>query len=139
MIVLDTNVLSALMLRKPDKKVVDWLDSQAPESIWTTAITVFEIRFGLEVLAEGAKRRRLKDVFELALKEELAGRVLEFDHLAANEAALLAADRKRAGRPIEIRDAMICGIARARRASVATRNVRHFDDAQVRVVNPWEA
>ena len=42
MIILDTNVLSALMLREADPRVVDWLDGQAPESIWTTSVTVFE-------------------------------------------------------------------------------------------------
>lgn len=138
MIVLDTNVISALMLRKPDKQVIDWLDSQASETIWTTSITVFEIRFGLEILSDSTRKRQLQDVFEVALTEELAGRVLEFDHPAANEAALLSAQRRRSGRPIEIRDAMICGIARARRATIVTRNVKHFDDAQVAIVNPWE-
>jgi toxin FitB len=57
MILLDTNVLSALMRRQADPDVIAWLDTQPPESIWTSAITVFEIRFGIEILAKGRKRR----------------------------------------------------------------------------------
>ena len=138
MIVLDTNVISALMLRDPDKKVIDWLDDQAPESIWTTSISIFEIRFGLEILEDGIKKQNLKDAFAHAVSEEFAGRILDFDNPAAKEAAILAAERRRSGRPVEFRDTMICGIARARRASVATRNVKHFQGTKVRIINPWE-
>lgn len=137
MIILDTNVISALMLSEPDQGVVAWLDQQAPESIWTTAITVFEVRFGLEILAAGSRRNRLTSAFEALLVEDLAGRVLELDVSAANEAAILAARSRGQGRSIEIRDAMICGIAIARRATVATRNVRHFELAPIPIVDPW--
>jgi len=47
---LDTDVLSALMRSEPEAIVVDWLDAQPPESIWTTSVTVFEIRAGLELI-----------------------------------------------------------------------------------------
>lgn len=137
MIIIDTNVLSALMLREPDETVVAWLDSLPPESIWTTSVTVFEIRFGLELLDNGRKKQRLMDAFELALTEDLCGRVLDFDKLAAREAAVFCSEQRKLGRALEIRDAMICGIARARRASVATRNVRHFEGAEVTIINPW--
>ncbi len=62
MILLDTNVLSALMRDVPDPAVVGWLDAQAPERIWTTAVNALEVRFGLARLAEGRRRRRLLDV-----------------------------------------------------------------------------
>ena len=138
MIVLDTNVLSALMLRVPDRKIVSWLDNLPPESIWTTSITIFEIRFGLETLDKGKHQQRLKDTFEIALKEEFLGRILVFDKIAADEAALVSAEKRKVGRSIEIRDAMICGIARARHASVGTRNVKHFEGTKVSIINPWE-
>jgi predicted nucleic acid-binding protein len=65
--------------------------------------------------------------------------VLSFDHAAADEAALLMDLRRRAGRPGGLRDTMIGGIVIARRAVLATRNVRHFDDLSVSVVDPWSA
>lgn len=137
MILLDTNVLSALMRRDADRVVIDWLDAQPPESIWTTAITVFEIRFGLEILADGRKRKALEGAFSSALADELDGRVLAFDHAAAEAAAAIAAAGRAAGRPVEIRDVQIAGIASARKATLATRNTRHFEGAGIALIDPW--
>ncbi|HKX08475.1 MAG TPA: type II toxin-antitoxin system VapC family toxin [Stellaceae bacterium] len=139
MILLDTNVLSALMLREPDPIVIGWLDAQPPESIWTTAVTVFEIRFGLEVLALGRRRRRLEDAFAQALSEDFDGRVLPFDQAAAEAAATIAARQRQAGRPVEIRDVQIAGIAAARKARLATRNARHFAGLGIALIDPWES
>lgn len=137
MILLDTDVLSALMRRESDPAVVTWLDDQPAESIWTTAITVFEIRFGLENLARGRRRRLLEDAFARALEEDFEGRVLPFDQMSAHTAAAIAAKQRAAGRPVEIRDVQIAGIAAARKAALATRNTRHFADFGIRLVNPW--
>ncbi len=138
MIVLDTNVLSALMQQAPEPRVVAWLDAQPTESIWTTSVTVFEIRFGLEAMAKGKRQRALQEAFRLALTEDLSGRVLNFDVAAADEAAVLSARLRSKGRPVEIRDVMIAGIVAARRGTLATRNTKHFQDTKIRVVNPWE-
>lgn len=138
MIILDTNVLSALMQAQPDVRVIDWLDRQAPESIWITSITLFESRLGLALLPEGRRRQALEAAFERLLNEHLQNRVLGFDAAAALEAAMLAAARQRAGRPVDLRDTQIAGIAAARRASIATRNLRHFQDLSVPVINPWD-
>jgi predicted nucleic acid-binding protein len=136
-IILDTNVLSALMRSDPDRAVVAWLDRQAPESLWVTSLTVFEARFGLALLAAGRRRRALERSFALLLEEDLENRVLDFDLAAATAAAELAAARQKSGRPVDLRDTQIAGIAIARRATLATRNVRHFPDLTVPVVDPW--
>ncbi|MGO9227466.1 type II toxin-antitoxin system VapC family toxin [Mycobacterium sp.] len=137
MILLDTNVLSALMRREPDRAVVAWLDDQPGESIWTTTITILEVRTGIELLEQGRRRRQLEQAFGEVLTEDLGGRVQPFDQPAAEAAASIAAARQRAGRPVEIRDVQIAGIATARRATLATRNTRHFDAVGVNVVDPW--
>jgi predicted nucleic acid-binding protein len=139
MIILDTNVLSALMKPIPDPGAVAWLDNQPSESIWTTAVTVFEIEFGMALLPAGRRRLRLQEIFGRVLHEELQDRILAFDHGAAVASARLAADRQRAGRPVDFRDTEIAGIAIAHRATVATRNVRHFSGMGVPVVDPWTA
>lgn len=100
-------------------------------------MTVFEIRFGLERLAEGARRKRLDAACTALIHEDLGGRVLDFDTAAAEQTGILVARLSKQDRNIEIRDAMICGIALARRVTVATRNVRHFEHASVSLVNPW--
>jgi hypothetical protein len=138
-ILLDTNVLSALMRREPEPKVVTWLDQQPPESVWTTSVTVFEVRMGLELLAEGRRRRSLERAFTKALEEDLEHRVAVFDAPAAEAAGRLAAERRRAGRPVEIRDMQIAGIATARISTLATRNLRHFEGLGLKLVDPWTA
>jgi toxin FitB len=137
MIILDTNVLSALMRDTPEAAVVAWLDDQAPESLWTTSITLFEIGLGLERLPDGRCRAALQCAFRELIEEDLAARVLVFDAPAAAQAARLAADRQRGGRPVDFRDTQIAGIAMARRAAIATRNLRHFQGLSVPVVSPW--
>lgn len=137
MIILDTNVLSAFMLREPPDQVVAWLNRQPSSSVWTTAVTVFEVEYGLRRLPEGQRRTGLSRAFRALIAEDLGGRVLAFDHEAAEAAGEISATFEACGRPVEIRDVEIAGIARARRAVVATRNVKHFEGACA-VVNPWE-
>jgi predicted nucleic acid-binding protein len=139
MIILDTNVLSALMLGKPDEVVAAWIDRQARTSVWTTTITIFEIRYGLAIMPVGRRRAGRVLAFERLVEETLDHRILSFDQGAAEEAAILMAARQQSGRASEWRDTMIAGIALAQRATLATRNLRHFDDLAVPVLNPWES
>jgi predicted nucleic acid-binding protein len=139
MIILDTNVLSALMLSEPDKVVASWLNEQARTSVWTTSVTIFEIRYGLLAMPAGRRQAGRRALFERVIEEMLERRVLSFDHAAGEEAALLMDARRRAGRLGELRDTMIAGIVLAQRATLATRNIRHFDDLSVPVVDPWNA
>jgi len=110
-ILLDTNILSALMRDSPDPTVLRWLDTQVSERVWTTAVSAFEVRFGLARLAEGRRRAALEAAFEALLREDLAGRVAPLDRAAAEAAGLLAARRTAAGRVVDVRDTLIAGIA----------------------------
>ncbi len=137
MVILDTNVLSELMRQRPERLVMIWLDRQAEPSVWTTSISVFEIRSGIELLPDSRRRSRLEAEFELLIDEDIGNRVLSFDTAAAEQAATLLAVRQRAGHAGELRDTMIGGIVSANHATLATRNMRHFSDLPVQVVNPW--
>lgn len=137
MIILDTNVLSELMRRRPEPAVLAWLDQQTSQAVWITTVTLFEARFGLALLPTGRRRTALQAAFDLILRQDFENRVLSFDVEAAAQAATLATRRQRAGRPGDMRDTQIAGIAQARRATIATRNVRHFEGLDVAVVNPW--
>ena len=139
MILLDTNVLSALMRQRPDPEVIHWLDRQPRTSVWTTSVTVLEIRFGLQVMTTGKRRSLLIAAFERLLGELIQQRIASFDSQAAQRAADLMATRQKKGRAGELRDSMIAGIALASHATLATRNVKHFDDLPISVLNPWEA
>ena len=138
MIILDTNVLSALMQQHAEIAVVEWLDRQSAQSIWITSITLFEAHLGIALHPKGKRRQALEAAFTQLMNIDLENRVLDFDSNAAAEAATLAAQRQRAGRPVDMRDTQIAGIALARRATLATRNVKHFQGLSVPVVDPWE-
>ena len=137
MMVLDTNVLSALMQATPDKQVVAWLDKQPRTSIWTTSVTILEIWFGLQVMPAGKRRSRLIQAFAVVL-EKIGHRVAPFDTAAAQQAGELMASRQRKGRPGDLRDTMTAGIVLAHHATLATRNTAHFEDI-AGVINPWVA
>jgi toxin FitB len=137
MIVLDTNVLSALMCQSPDKQVIDWLDKQPRSSIWTTSVTILEIRFELQILPVGKRRSALIQAFDKALLDKIERRVAPFDTIAAQQAGDLVALWHKKGRVGELRDSMIAGIVLACHATLATRNISHFEDLSVPVVNPW--
>ncbi|HYL84517.1 MAG TPA: type II toxin-antitoxin system VapC family toxin [Candidatus Angelobacter sp.] len=138
MIILDTNVLSALMRPEPELAVLKWLDQQPGASIWTTSITLMEIRYGLLSMPAGRRREQMTREVEAVLREEIEGRYVSFDAAAAEQTAELMALRRSKGRPVELRDTMIAGIALASRATLATRNTAYFEDLSVPVVNPWE-
>jgi predicted nucleic acid-binding protein len=138
MIILDSNVLSELMRPKPDARVIAWLDGQPPTSVWTTSVTVLEMRFGLQVMPAGRRRDIYTQGFE-GLLDRIDHQIAPFDTEAAQHASTLMASRKIRGRPRELRDTMIAGIVLARRAILATRNISHFDDVSATLVDPWAA
>jgi len=139
MIVLDTNVLSEALRPVPEPSVLHWLAKQSRASLFTTTVTRGEVLFGTRVLSDGKRRRGLWDAAKKIFSEDFAGQVLSFDSDAADVYAEIAASRRMAGKPISQFDAMIVAMARSRGASLATRNVKDFEDCGVDVVNPWTA
>lgn len=139
MIVLDTNVVSTLMRDPPEPAVLRWLDGCPRGSIWTTSITILEIRFGLAIMSDGRRRTALEVAFDRLVEDKLERRVAGFDVSAAQQTATLMGARQQRGVSRDIRDSMIAGIVLARRATLATRNVNHFADAIVDLVDPWSA
>ncbi len=139
MIVLDTNVLSELMRPAPSERVVRWVAAQPATSLYTTSVTQAEILHGIMLLPLGRRRIALEAAAEAMFSEDFGGRVLPFGSEAAHPYARIAAERRRAGRPISHFDAQIAAIARSAGAEIATRNVADYDACGVQVINPWEA
>ena len=139
MIILDTNVISACMRPAKNRPVIEWLNSKPAEEIWTTTVTLFELRYGIERLMAGSQKSELEASWQEFGSILFGDRILSLDLCAARAAAELAAARSRKGRTVDSRDTFIAGIALSRGATVATRNIRDYADAGLSLVDPWTA
>ena len=137
MFVLDTNVVSELLRPVPNPAVEAWVGSRPAGSLFFTAVGEAELRYGIAIMASGARRDRLAAVVEAVVGEDFADRVLPFDSWAARSYARIAALRRAIGRPASQPDCQIAAIADSLGAIVVTRNTRDFDGTGVTVVDPW--
>lgn len=137
MILLDTNVLSELMRPAPDPSVAAWVASHPATALATSTVTQSEILHGIARLPAGRRREALQRTAAAMFEEEFGDRVLPFDAAAAPHYAILRSTRERAGRPMSAFDAQIAAIARANRATLATRDLAGFADCGVPLVDPW--
>lgn len=139
MIVLDTNVVSEPISTAPSETVRRWIIAQPRDEIFTTAITQAEMFMGLGFMAPGKRRTAMAEQIRLIFKENFAGRVLAFDGSAAVEFERLPVRRDPKGNPLIDPDVEIAAIVRAHGATLATRNIKHFKDCGIPLINPWTA
>jgi len=137
MIILDTNVLSELMRPKPSPRVSAWIGQQAATEVFTTAMTEAQIFYGIELLVKNKRREQLLAAADALFTEDLAGRVLAFDSVAARVFSHIAAHRRGFGRPISHADAQIAAVTQVQGARLATRNTADFADCGVDLIDPW--
>lgn len=138
MIVVDTNVISEPLRARPDSEVIAWLDAQAIETLYLTAVTVAELRFGVAALPDGARKRLLGDRIETEVLTLFAGRILAFGEESTIAYARLKAAARAAGTAIGPFDALIAAIALEAGFAVATRDVRAFEAVGVQVIDPFK-
>jgi predicted nucleic acid-binding protein len=138
MILLDTNVLSELLRPRPERKVVDWLLGQDRSMLFTTAVSRGEMLYGVLILPDGQRKARMHQEVLAIFATDMAGKVLPYDSDAADAHAAFAAERRAHGREVAQADCMIAGIVRSRRATLATRNVRDFQDCGITLIDPWQ-
>ena len=137
MIVLDTNVISELFDDRKDNGVFDCLDRHDEAGLYITAITIAELVFGAELLAEGRRKQAFRTRID-QIVEDFEGRRLSFGDEAGYLYGALSAKRKKAGRAIETKDAMIAAICLQHGATLATRNTKDFEGLDLKLVNPFE-
>lgn len=138
MILLDTNVISELVRTAPEARVEAYLRRHRSEAMFTAAICLAEIRYGLARLPAGRRRDDLAMSVEAFLTGGFEDRILPFNAACAGLYGLIRAEREARGLPIEVEDAMIAATARAHGATLATRNVADFEFCGITVVNPWD-
>ncbi len=137
MILVDTNVISELWRISPDPGVLAWVDAQAIETLYLSAVTVAELRFGVASMPQGRRRTVYQERLEREVLPAFSGRVLPFDLDASQAYASLMARARRDGKAIGMADGCIAATASSRALMVATRDVAPYLAARVKVINPW--
>ena len=137
MILLDTNVVSEPLRPTPDTRVVEWIDAQALETLFLSAITVAELRARVALLPAGKRRAGLQESLETRVLPLFAGRVLSFDLGCTQAYAKLMANARASGLAVASADGYIAAIAAANGLAVATRDTGPFEAAGAAVINPW--
>ena len=139
MILLDTQVVSEPLRRTPAPRVTAWLDAQPLETLFLSAITVAELRFGVMSLPVGRRRNLLDEDIERKILPLFAGRILPFGLPASQAYAGLMATARGSGLAIAASDGYIAATAAANGMAVATRDTAPFAAAGLRTIDPWEA
>ncbi len=138
MIILDTNIISEFMTSPPASSVLRWLNDQDAASLYVTSITIAEISYGLNVLPVGNRRTLLDERFKLFVASGFEQRILSFDESAAYMYGEMLAYRRSLGQPMGCFNGQIAAIARSKSFTVATRNIKDFQDCQLQLMNPFE-
>jgi toxin FitB len=138
MIILDTNVVSEPLKPVPTQAVLDWLDRQAPETLYLTAVSLAELLAGIEALPKGRRRLELEQALTRQIMPLFEGRIMSFDVRAAEAFCKVRAGAQAVGNTIGFGDGAIAAIAAAQGFALATRNVRDFRGTGVELINPWD-
>jgi predicted nucleic acid-binding protein len=133
---LDTNVVSEWMKPHPNPGLIAWLEEVDEDRVFLSVITLTELRYGIERLAAGNKRKRLEDWLQHELPLRFEKRILNIDPTVADACGKVVARREAQGRPIEAMDAFLAGTAEVHRLILVTRNDSDFEGT-VRCLNPW--
>ncbi|SCX34352.1 type II toxin-antitoxin system VapC family toxin [Agrobacterium rosae] len=139
MILLDTNVISEPWKPAPDTAVLTWLDAQAIETLFISAISIAELRFGIASMPSGKRKTILHDRLEGEVLPIFDGRILPFFEGTSQFYADLMASGRTSGKAIGRADGYIAATAAENHLAVATRDTRPFEAAGLIVINPWSA
>ncbi|PIV20924.1 MAG: VapC toxin family PIN domain ribonuclease [Deltaproteobacteria bacterium CG_4_8_14_3_um_filter_45_9] len=135
---LDTNVISELISKRSNKKVVEWLDRLDSNTIYLSVITIGEIRKGIEKLPSSKRKERIKEWLEGDLLLRFQGRILEITTEVMLIWGELTGRLKKEGRPITAIDSLIAAIALQGNYRLVTRNEHDFQYTGVTIINPWK-
>jgi predicted nucleic acid-binding protein len=135
---LDTYVVSELMKRRPNQRVIDWVEATPEESMHLSVLTLGEIRKGIDLLKEDDPRRAaLQTWLARDLRVRFAGRLLTFDDQVAERWGQIEAVAKRRRVTIPTLDAQLAATAHHHALTFVTRNTAHVRHIAVPVFNPW--
>ena len=135
---LDTCVISELVAKQPNLHVVQWVDSIDEDKLFLSAITIGEIKRGIEKLADSSRKSALAEWLEGVLLLRFIDRILPIDISVMLVWGQLTADLEKQGSPMPAIDSLIAATCLQARLDLVTRNERDFAHCGLAVVNPWE-
>ncbi len=138
MIILNTNIILELMKAEPDRKVINWINECNPLELYLSSITIAEIYYGISVLPDGVRKNKLQFYFENSIQNSFKQRILSFNQESAILYGVLMVHRKTLGKPMSVPDGQIASISKTHQAFLATRNVKDFEDIDLKIINPFE-
>ena len=134
---LDTTVVSEWVKTRPNRGVMAWLAEADEDRVFISVVTLAELRYGIEHMAAGGRRKRLDEWLQNELTLRFEGRVLPIDVAIADCWGMVVARSEAAGRPIGAMDAFIAAIADVNGMTLVTRNTSHFEVSLEHIINPW--
>ena len=134
---LDTCVISELVARNPLGKVIEWLDGLDPEHVYLSAVTIGEIRKGIQKLPDSQRKATLQEWLDNDLLDRFQGRILPIDTEVMLTWGRLVGDLELQGKKMAAMDSLIAAIALHGRLTLATRNEEDFKYTEIPLVNPW--
>ncbi|MDQ2947145.1 MAG: type II toxin-antitoxin system VapC family toxin [Acidobacteriota bacterium] len=134
---LDTNIPSELVRSRPEPLVVRWINSQAEELLFLSAVCIGELRRGFALLPSGKRRDALESWFDDDLVPRFRGRILPVTHAVADRWGVIDAAAQRKGVSLNTADGMIAATALEHDLTLVTRNVKDFARLSVPLYNPW--
>ena len=133
---LDTNAVSEWVKPRPNPGLVAWMDSADEDRIFLSVISLAELRYGIERMAQGRRRRRLDDWLQHELPMRFEGRILTVNASIADAWGNTVSRSEAVGRPISVMDAFLAATAEIHHLTLVTRNVSHFPLLK-NILNPW--
>lgn len=136
---LDTNCVSELVRKRPEPRVIEWMDAVDERLLYLSVLTLGEIRKGVAALPQNSRRSQLETWLEVDLHARFSGRILSIDAPIADRWGLLTAEAKRKGRQISSVDGLLAATAMHHNLTIVSRNIDDFTSTPAIVLNPWEA
>ena len=135
---LDTCVISELVKRNPDQRVIDWISNRDETTLHLSVLTLGELHKGIEKLPDGQRKQSLHTWVNTDLQTRFSGRVISFDLACATTWGAMQAKAEGAGSPIPAIDGLIAATALAKEMAVVTRNTHDMQHSGAELLNPWE-
>jgi len=137
MFILDTNVISEVIKKEPNNKVLTWLNNQTEENLYLSVVTLIEIKKGVCLLDESTKKEQITNWLNNSLLNRFENRWLDISQDISFMCGELLGSLQKKGIVLHVIDALIAATALVMDYQLVTRNIKDFEHTKVKLFNPW--